>query len=101
MHSQVHDDLRSHDVRIPPGESLEGQEPYAPARRHWPGILAALVIALAVILLAVGGRDDTEGLSQATSTDATQRIGPPGENDTNSPAQPAREPAITGSAPSP
>lgn len=99
MQSQVHDDLRNHDVRIPPGESLEGQEPYAPARRHWPGILAALVIALAVILLAVGSRDDADELSQATSTDATQRIGPPGEAGTDAPQ--AREPALTGSAPSP
>lgn len=98
MQSPVHDDLRSHDVRIPPGESIEGQEPYAPARRHWPGILAALVVALGVILLAVGNRDDVDDLSQATATDATQRIGPPGEADT--PAQ-AREPAVTGSAPSP
>ena len=99
MQSQVHDDLRNHDVRIPPGESLEGQEPYAPARRHWPGILAALVIALAVILLAVGSRDDADDLSQATSTDAAQRIGPSGETGTD--AQQAREPALTGSAPSP
>jgi hypothetical protein len=101
MPSPVHDDLRDHDVRIPPGESIEGQEPYAPARRHWPGVLAAVVIALAVILLAVGNRDEVDGLSQATAPDATQRIGPPGEADGAAPAQPAREPALIGSAPSP
>jgi hypothetical protein len=101
MQSQVHDDLRNHDVRIPAGESIEGQEPYAPARRHWPGILAALVIALAVIFLAVGGRDDADNLSQATATDATQRIGPAGEAQGQAPAQQAPEPAVTGSAPSP
>ena len=99
MRSQTHDDLRDHDVRIPAGESLEGQEPYAPTRRHWPGIRAALVLALAVILLAVGNRDDADDLSQATSTDASQRIGPAGDAD--SAAQKAREPAVIGSAPAP
>jgi len=99
MQSQTHEDLRNHDVRIPAGESMEGQEPYAPARRHWPGILAALVIALAVILLAVGSRDDADDLSQATATDAAQRIGPAGES--NEAAPKAREPAVIGSAPSP
>jgi hypothetical protein len=96
MRSQTQDDLREHDVRIPAGETLEGQEPYAPARRHWPGVLAALVIALAVILLAVGGRDDNGGLSQATAPNATQQGGT-----TAAPADQAREPAVTGSAPSP
>lgn len=95
MHSQTQDDLREHDVRIPAGETLEGQEPYAPARRHWPGVLAALVIALAVILLAIGGRDDNEGLSQATAPNVTQ----PGP--AAGPADQAREPAVIGSAPSP
>ena len=95
MHSQTQDDLREHDVRIPAGESIEGQEPYAPARRHWPGVLAALVIALAVILLAVGGRDDNEGLSQATAPTATQ------QGTAAAPADQAREPAVIGSAPSP
>ena len=99
MPTQTHEDLRNHDVRIPAGESMEGQEPYAPARRHWPGILAALVIALAVILLAIGSRDDTDDLSQATATDATQRIGPAGES--GDAAAKAPEPAVTGSAPSP
>ncbi|MGM9488511.1 hypothetical protein [Ideonella sp. YS5] len=99
MPSQTHEDLRDHDVRIPAGESMEGQEPYAPTRRHWPGILAALVIALAVILLAIGSRDEADDLSQATATDATQRIGP--AVDPDSAAQKAREPAVIGSAPSP
>jgi hypothetical protein len=101
MHSQTHDDLRAHDVRIPAGEALEGQEPYAPTRRHWPGVLAALVIALAVILLAVGGRDDNEGLSQATAPNATQPATPAADADRYAPTDQAREPAVTGSAPSP
>ena len=101
MHSQTQDDLREHDVRIPAGEALEGQEPYAPTRRHWPGLLAAVVIALAVILLAVGGRDDNEGLSQATAPDATQPATPEAGADRQAPTEQAREPAITGSAPSP
>ena len=100
MQSPVHDDLRSHDVRIPPGEAIEGQEPYAPARRHWPGILAALVIALGVILLAVSSRHDADDLSQATASDAAQRIGSPAEPDAAAPSS-AREPAVAGSAPSP
>ena len=58
------------------------------------------MIALGVILLAIGGRDGADDLSQATATDSSQRIGPATEAQTAAPAQ-AREPAVIGRAPSP
>ena len=48
--------------------------PYHPARRHWPGIVAALVIAAVVALLAVNEtdpRDMAQGQAPATVTEPT------------------------------
>lgn len=45
---------------------------YQPARRHWPGVVAALIIAAVVALLAVNEtdtRDMAQGQAPATMTE--------------------------------
>jgi hypothetical protein len=37
-------------------------QPYAPPRRHWPGVLAALAVAAVVALLAVNNTDRKDTL---------------------------------------
>lgn len=81
MHTHAHpypSSARDNRVLARGPEISEPQEQYHPARRHWPGILAALAIAAVVALLAVNETDHPDTApppvvtqpSQATRSDA-------------------------------
>jgi ferric-dicitrate binding protein FerR (iron transport regulator) len=80
------------DVRIRPGDALEGR-PYEPSRRHWPGVLAAVAIAAAVGLMAWRSGDDK--LSSAVAPDNTPAATAPAATD----APPATPATSVGDAP--
>ncbi|HEX5682986.1 MAG TPA: hypothetical protein VFY73_03025 [Ideonella sp.] len=68
-----------HDTRVhaqPPA-----QYPlYEPARRHWPGVLAAVAVAAAAALLAVNDTDEKDTLPPppaATESATTSNAAPP------------------------
>jgi hypothetical protein len=71
MHSHAHPDSRV----LARGPALSDEHsPYQPARRHWPGVVAALIIAAVVALLAVNEtdpRDMAQGQAPAGVTEST------------------------------
>lgn len=57
MHTHAYRDTRV----LAKGPDLSPpQDLYRPARRHWPGIVAALAIAAVAVLLAVNETDDVD-----------------------------------------
>jgi hypothetical protein len=81
------------DVRIRPGDVMEGA-PYAPTRKRWPGVLAAVAIAAAVGVVVWRSNDDQ--LSTAVSPDAGPAASAPASdepaaagNTTDKPVNPA------------
>jgi hypothetical protein len=76
MNTHAHPDSR---VLAQSPELSDEHAPYHPARRHWPGIVAALVIAAVVALLAVNEtdpRDMAQGQAPATMTEPTSSTPP-------------------------
>lgn len=74
MISHAHHDTRVH-ARPPTQHPL-----YEPARRHWPGVLAAVVVAAVAALLAVNETDEKDTLlppPAMTSPAAPSNASPP------------------------
>lgn len=59
-----------HDVRMPGNEAAE-HPLYEPARRHWPGVLAALAVAAVVAFVAVNSADDPDLAPPPTAAEPT------------------------------
>ena len=69
-HAHPHPDTRFH------AQAPAEHEPYAPPRRHWPGVLAALAVAAVVALVAVNSTDRKDTLPAAPLITEPTAAGP-------------------------
>jgi hypothetical protein len=71
MHTHAHSDTR---VLAHGPDAADAHDAYHPVRRHWPGVLAAVVIAAVAALLAVNEtdpRDMAQNQAPAAVTEST------------------------------
>ena len=64
-HAHPHPDTRVY------AQGPSEHEPYAPPRRHWPGVLAALAVAAVVALVAVNSTDRNDTVPAPLPTEPT------------------------------
>ena len=67
-HAHPHSDTRFY------AQGPTEHQPYAPLRRHWPGVLAALAVAAAVALVAVNSTDTKDTLPAPAVTEPTATV---------------------------